>query len=96
MSITPILSLPAIPAPWTIPMKRTTPLEGAVSGVQQVRAMLADRTAVPMLEKKPKDEVTEVRPAPTAAATEGTAGETSRGTTRRGIAMRLPPEGIAM
>ena len=90
MAITPIMRLPAIPAPWTIPMKRTTPVEGAVSGVQQVRAMLADQAAVPMLERRSKDDPDVVAASANATAAGDGAGKasagsaTARGTARRG------------
>ena len=68
-------------------MKRTTPVEGAVSGVQQVRAMLADQAAVPMLERRSKDDADVVAAAATAAG--GGAGKASAGgATVRGAAAR--------
>ena len=87
MAITPIMRLPAIPAPWTIPMKRTTPVEGAVSGVQQVRAMLADQAAVPMLERRSKDDPDVVAASATAVG-DGAGKASAGGATARGAAAR--------
>jgi hypothetical protein len=59
-------------------MKRTTPVEGAVSGVAQVRAMLADQAAVPMLERPAKDDP-KVAAASATAPDEGAAGKATSG-----------------
>lgn len=111
MNITPIQNLPKIPAPWTIPVRRTEPVEGSVSGAVNARVMVADQAAVPMIETKRErslERTTASTPEPTegartwnpASANEArVVGDGARSEeTPNGPPRqrRLPPEGIQL